>query len=126
MARRISDVPDDAEWPELEDEFIPDEDPLPEAGGPWTKAYAYLHGARATLDADLAAPTRLLAATAARYILLLVDEQETEISPEDEQAFRRIAEGEVSGKTDDLVETLTRLSAFVEKKVQAAQGPDEP
>lgn len=125
MARRISDVPDDAEWPELEEQFIPDEDPLPDAGGPWTKAYAYLHGARATLDADLAAPTRLLAATAARYILLVTEQEGAEIEPGEEETFERYAKGEIPWETDPLVETLTQLSAFVEKKVQAEQASDE-
>ncbi len=124
MARRIRDIPDDAEWPELEDAYIPDQDPLPDAGGPFTRAYAYLHGARATLDSDLTAPTRLLAATAARYILLVADETDTEIDPDDREAFERFAQGEMPTDTHGLVDTLTQLSAFVEKQVQAAQKED--
>lgn len=122
MAHRIADLPDDeSDWPDLEDELIPDTDPLPEAGGPFTRCFEYLHGARATLDADLTAPTRLLTATAARSILRIAEETGSEIPPEDRSAFERIAEGEIPEDQAGMLETLARLSAFVERRIQAAR-----
>ncbi len=121
MARRIRDIPDDAEWPELEDEYIPDKDPLPDAGGPYTRALEYLHGARATLNANLVTPTRLLAATTARFILLLAEENNLEIPREQRDTFERIAEGNIPEDTDGAVEDLARLAAFVEQEVQSAR-----
>lgn len=121
MARRIKDIPDDAEWPELEDAYIPDQDPLPDAGGPYTRAFEYLHGARATLNANLITPTRLLAATAARFILRLADENDMGIPSEEREAFERMANGGIPEDTDGVVEDLARLAAFVEQEVQSAR-----
>lgn len=130
MARRIKDIPDDAEWPELEDEYIPDQDPVPDAGGPYTRAFEYLHGARATLNASLVTPTRLLAATTARFILLLAEEHDRPLAPDKRASFERIADGEIPDDTDGVVEVLAELAAFVESEVQDArragqEGTDE-
>lgn len=121
MARRISEVPDDADWPELEEEMIPEVDPVPDAGGPFTICYEYLHGARATLDADVLAPTRLLTATAARSVLRVADEEDVEV-PEDRRGdFEAYAAGDVPEDQDGLIEALTRLTAFVETQVHEAR-----
>lgn len=126
MARRISELPDDVDWPDLEDDLIPEEDPLPEAGGPFTRAFEYLHGARATIDADLTAPTRLLTSTAARAILRIADEEDIEI-PETDAWLEALAEGDIPHERDDLVAALARLSSFVERQVQAAsEGEGRP
>lgn len=124
MADRISELPEDAEFKELEEEMIPEEDPVPDAGGPFTQCYEYLHGARATLDADLTAPTRLLAATAARSILRLADEHDVALDEDRRAAFERFAAGEVPSEQDALIETLATLSGFVERRVQAARAED--
>lgn len=121
MAHRIRDLPDEAEFRDLEDELLPDEDPLPDAGGPFTRCFTYLHGARVTLDADLTAPTRLLAVTAARSILRVVDETGTAIEPEERERFERIAGAELPEEKDDLIEALADLSGFVERRIQAAR-----
>lgn len=121
MARRIRDLPDDAEFHDLEDELIPEEDPYPDAGGPFTRCFEYLHGARVTLDADLPTPTRLLTITAARSVLRVADESGTEIPDQHAERFQAIADGDLPEEQDALVEALAELSGFVERQVQASK-----
>jgi hypothetical protein len=121
MADRIADVPDDADWPEIEEDMVPDRDVVPDAG-PFERPFEYLHGARVTLDSDLGSPTKLLAATAARSILRVADETDTGIDPAKRERFTAIANAELSTDEDDLVEALAELTAFVEAHISP---PDE-
>lgn len=122
MARRIRDLPDDeVDWPDLEEELVPEHDPMPESGGPFTRSFEYLHGARVTMDADLSGPTRLLTITAARSILRIAEETETPIPDEDEERIRRVAGGDLPETQDRLLEALARLSGFVERQIRAEQ-----
>lgn len=126
MAERVSDHPDDLDaWPDIEDELIPEHDPMPDAGGPFTRSFEFLHGARVTLDADLPGPTRLLTITAARSILRIAEETGTEIPDDHEELIRRVAGGDLPEAQRDLVEALARLSGFVETQIQAAKD-DKP
>jgi hypothetical protein len=120
MARRIADIPEDAEWPELEEELIPEHDPVPDAGGAFTRCYEYLHGARATLDADVIAPTRLLTVAAARTVLRTADAEGVEVPGDRREDFETYADGDVPEDQDGLIEALTRLTAFVETQVHEA------
>lgn len=122
MADRIADLPDDeVDWPDLEDDLIPEHDPMPDAGGPFTRCFEYLHGARATLDADLVAPTRLLTAMAARSILRVADETGTELDEATRERFEAIAGGDVPEDQTGMLETLARLSAYVETQIQRSK-----
>jgi len=116
MAERIADVPDEADWPELEEELVPESGFMPDAG-PFETPFEYLHGARVTLNSDLVRPAQLLTITAARSILRVADETDTPIDPDEREAFEDLAAGEVSGDEDELVDVLARLAAFVERNL---------
>lgn len=118
MARRIKDIDDDGteDWPELEEDLIPD-DPLVPDAGPFERPFEYLHGARVTLDSDLKLPTKLLAATAAKSVLRVADETDTPIDEDERESFEEIAAGGIETSEDALVEALGKLTAFVERNI---------
>lgn len=120
---RVRDFPDDAEqWPDLEDDLIPDPMELP-TSGPYGPAFTYLHAARVTLDAGLVRPTKLLIRTAARLTLATADEVGDDPSEEEAQALDAMADWTVD--VDDPVEMLdllATLSAFVEKRLDIPKG----
>lgn len=121
MARRIRDVPDEVDWPELEDDLVPEDSLVPDAG-PFERPFEYLHGARVTLDSDLKLPTKLLAATSAKSVLRVADETETDISEAEREAFETIAAGDIETTEADLVEALGQLTAFVERNITLGEG----
>lgn len=123
MAERISDVPDDADWPELEDEIIPEMDPVSDAGA-FERPFAYLHGARATIEGDLLQPTKLLTVTAAKSVLRVAEATDTEIEAPKREHFERIANGEVATDRDELVEALAELTVFVEANMTFEKTED--
>jgi hypothetical protein len=116
MAERINEVPDDADWPEIEEDLVPESDFMEDAG-PFAEPFEYLNAARMTLGEDLHRPTKLLAITAARTLLRVADETDTEIDPDDRATFEAIAEGEVPAEKQALVQTLGTLAAFTERNL---------
>lgn len=122
MADRIADVDDTADWPDLEEDLVPEDSLVPDAG-PFERPFEYLHGARVTLDSDLKRATKLLTATAARSLLRVADETDTPVSEDERAAFERVAAGDIPASEDALVEALGDLTAFVEQNITL--GGDE-
>lgn len=124
MAERIADIDDEGveDWPELEDELVPDDDLVPDAG-PFKRPFAFLHGARVTMDSDLMLPTKVLTATAAKSILRVADETDTAIPDGDRELFERVARGDIAAEQLELVEALGEMTAFVERNLSL--GDDE-
>lgn len=120
MAHRIADLPDDDpdDWPDLEDELIPDEVWMPNMGA-FDPSFQYLHGARVTLDAGLMHPTRLLTAAAAKVLLKVAGEQEIGIPKPQADRFESFARGHVDAEQDALLQALAELAAFLETQVQS-------
>lgn len=117
MARRIRDIDDEqVDWPELEEDLIPDDARVPDAG-PFERPFEYLHGARVTLDSDLKLPTKLLTATAAKSVLRVAEETGTSIEASERETFERIAAGDIETSEDALVEALGELTSFVERNI---------
>jgi hypothetical protein len=118
VANRISDIDDDGieDWPELEEELVPDDTLVPDAG-PFERPFQYLHGARVTLDSDLMLPTKMLAATSAKSVLRVAEQTGTEIPDKDREIFERVARGDIAAEEGALVEALGQLTSFVERNI---------
>lgn len=127
MADRIADIDDDGveDWPELEEELVPETPLVPDAG-PFKRSFEYLHGARVTLDSDLMLPTKMLAATSAKSVLRVAEETGKQIPEEEREAFEKIARGEIDASEGALVEALGRLSSFVERNITLGEDETEP
>lgn len=114
MAERISDVPDEADWPEIEEDLVPESEFMPDAG-PFVEPFEHLHGARMTLGDELLRPTKVLTVAAARSLLRVADETDTPIDEGKRDTFERFAEGDVAGEQAALVDALGEMAAFVER-----------
>lgn len=112
---RVAHYPAEEEWPDLEEEHYEGSDfPM---GGPFAVAYEFLHGARITLDQGLTRPTRLLVAAAARNALRIAAERDEAADASEEAALDALGRGEVEADAEDLLDSLTTLAVFIEKRI---------
>ena len=117
MAPRVSDYPDDEEWPDLEEELVGETTFT--MGGAYAPAYEFLHGARVTLDAGLLRATRLLAAAAARGSLAIAAREGDEVGEEERTQLEAIGTGAIDAEAEALLDALTHLAVFVERRLKA-------